>query len=187
MASRIWASAKWPMRAFAITGTVTAALMPSIMAGSLMRATPPSRRMSAGTRSRAMTATAPASSAILACSGVTTSMITPPRSISARPRLTRSVPVLRSIRLSLGAVLLLSGCRCPHGLDLDPRDAGRELDGGPDGIGELRGGLRGRLRPLALHDLALRQHPRVTGADHLGHRDGLADHVDVAGAGDVRH
>ena len=39
-----------------------------------------------------MTATAPASSAILACSGVTTSMITPPLSISAIPRLTRAVP-----------------------------------------------------------------------------------------------
>ena len=37
-------------------------------AGSLMRATPPSRRMSAGTRSSAITAAAPASSAIFACS-----------------------------------------------------------------------------------------------------------------------
>ena len=40
-----------------------------------------------------MTATAPASSAILACSAVTTSMITPPLSISAMPRLTRAVPM----------------------------------------------------------------------------------------------
>ena len=47
------------MRALAITGMVTAALMPSMRAGSLIRATPPSRRMSAGTRSSAMTATAP--------------------------------------------------------------------------------------------------------------------------------
>ena len=58
-----------------------------------MRATPPRARMSAGTRSSAMTATAPASSAIFAWSAVTTSMITPPLSISARPRLTRAVPV----------------------------------------------------------------------------------------------
>ena len=36
-----------------------------------------------------MTATAPASSAMRACSGVTTSMMTPPLSISAMPRLTR--------------------------------------------------------------------------------------------------
>lgn len=43
-----------------------------------MRATPPLRRMSAGTRSRAMTATAPASSAMRASSAVTTSMMTPP-------------------------------------------------------------------------------------------------------------
>ena len=41
--------------------------------------------MSAGTRSRAITAAAPASSAIFACSGVVTSMITPPFSISASP------------------------------------------------------------------------------------------------------
>src|SRR5438552_682816 len=76
---------------------VTACWIASIMAGSLMRATPPSRRMSAGTRSSAITATAPASSAIFACSGVTTSMITPPRNISASPRLTRAVPVVRSV------------------------------------------------------------------------------------------
>src|SRR5690242_11780995 len=68
-------------------------MMPSIMSGSLMRDTPPSARMSAGTRSSAMTATAPASSAMRACSAVTTSMITPPLSMSAMPRFTRAVPV----------------------------------------------------------------------------------------------
>ncbi len=67
----------------------------SIMSGSLIRATPPWARMSAGTRSSAITATAPASSAIFACSAVTTSMITPPLSMSAMPRLTRAVPVTR--------------------------------------------------------------------------------------------
>ena len=81
------------MRALAITGIETACWMPSIIVGSDMRATPPSRRMSAGTRSSAITAAAPASSATFACSGVTTSMITPPLSISARPDLTRNVPV----------------------------------------------------------------------------------------------
>ena len=81
------------MRALAITGMVTTSLMPSIISGSDMRATPPSRRMSDGTRSSAITATAPASSAIFACSGSTTSMMTPPLSISARPRFTRVVPV----------------------------------------------------------------------------------------------
>ena len=81
------------MRAFAITGIDTWAMIASIRSGSLMRATPPCARMSAGTRSSAITATAPASSAILACSAVTTSMITPPLSISAIPRLTRLVPV----------------------------------------------------------------------------------------------
>src|SRR5437763_14803390 len=65
--------------------------MPRIIAGSDIRATPPSRRISAGTRSSAMTAAAPASSATFACSGVTTSMITPPLSISASPALTVNV------------------------------------------------------------------------------------------------
>ena len=67
-------------------------MIPSIMSGSLILATPPWARMSAGTRSSAITATAPASSAIFACSGVTTSMMTPPLSMSAMPRLTRLVP-----------------------------------------------------------------------------------------------
>ena len=96
-ACRIWASTKCPMRALAITGIDTAASMPSIISGSLIRATPPSRRMSAGTRSSAITAQAPASSAIAACSGVTTSMMTPPLSISASPRLTGNVPVARVV------------------------------------------------------------------------------------------
>ncbi len=89
-----------------MTGMVTAALIPSMRAGSLIRATPPSRRMSAGTRSRAMTATAPASSATLACSASTTSMITPPRSISASPRLTVKVPVGRAGASGRASVLV---------------------------------------------------------------------------------
>ena len=60
-------------------------------------ATPPSARMSAGTRSNAITAQAPASSAILACSAFTTSMMTPPFSICARPFFSVQVPVLTSI------------------------------------------------------------------------------------------
>src|SRR5918995_921204 len=75
-----------------MTGMETASTMPSMRSGSLMRATPPCARMSAGTRSSAITATAPASSAIFAWSAVTTSMMTPPLSISAMPRLTRLVP-----------------------------------------------------------------------------------------------
>src|SRR5215208_6382511 len=81
------------MRHFAITGIVTDSWISLIIAGSDMRATPPWTRMSAGTRSSAMTATAPASSAIFAWSAVTTSMITPPLSISASPVLTLRVPI----------------------------------------------------------------------------------------------
>src|SRR5256885_10236422 len=81
--------------------------------------------MSAGTRSSAMTATAPASSAIFACSGVTTSMITPPLSISAMPRLTRAVPVT-------GAFTLLS----------DTPAILRERRSRPDGQSQAGGLLR---------------------------------------------
>src|SRR5918996_5431480 len=92
------------MRHFAITGIVTASWISRIFSGSAIRATPPWTRMSAGTRSSAITATAPASSAILACSAVTTSMITPPLSISARPVLTRSVPISSIARILPGAL-----------------------------------------------------------------------------------
>jgi len=65
-----------------------------IRAGRAMRATPPSARIMAGTRSRAMTETAPASSAMRACSTLITSMMTPPLSISAKPTFRRRlVPV----------------------------------------------------------------------------------------------
>jgi hypothetical protein len=73
----------------AITGIETAASISLMRCGSDMRATPPSRRMRAGMRSSAITAAAPASSAIRAWSEVMTSMMTPPFSISARPTLRR--------------------------------------------------------------------------------------------------
>src|SRR5262245_24990579 len=78
------------MRALAITGMVTAFWISWIFFTGDMRATPPSRRMSEGTRSSAITEAAPASSAILACSSLVTSMMTPPLSISARPMCLRS-------------------------------------------------------------------------------------------------
>src|SRR6266849_101472 len=83
------ASAKCPMRTLAITGIVTVAMISRITLIDAMRATPPSLRISDGTRSSAITAHAPAFSAIFACSAFVTSMITPPLSISARPTFTR--------------------------------------------------------------------------------------------------
>lgn len=50
-----------------MTGIVTVSMISLIILGSLIRATPPCTLMSAGTRSSAMTAEAPASSAIRAC------------------------------------------------------------------------------------------------------------------------
>src|SRR5215207_2052320 len=70
---------------------VTASWICLITAGFDIRATPPCARISAGTRSSAITATAPASSAIFAWSAVVTSMITPPLSISASPVFTLNV------------------------------------------------------------------------------------------------
>src|SRR3954453_5863322 len=77
------------MRHFAITGMDTAAMISRIFFGEAMRATPPSARICAGTRSSAMTETAPAFSAISAWRASVTSMMTPPLSISARPVLRR--------------------------------------------------------------------------------------------------
>src|SRR5580658_1190725 len=73
------------MRHLAITGIDTVAIISRIFFGEAIRATPPSARICAGTRSSAITATAPAFSAIEACSALVTSMITPPFSISAKP------------------------------------------------------------------------------------------------------
>src|SRR4028119_1003719 len=69
------------MRAFAITGMETTSWMPEIISGSLILATPPSARMSAGTRSSAITATAPLSSAIFASPARTPPPLTPPRAL----------------------------------------------------------------------------------------------------------
>src|SRR3954470_4546063 len=77
------------MRHLAMTGMDTAAIISRIFLGEAMRATPPSARICAGTRSRAITETAPAFSAITACSALVTSIMTPPLSISARPVLRR--------------------------------------------------------------------------------------------------
>src|SRR3984893_6447030 len=94
--SRICASTKWPMRHLAITGIVTAFWISLILVTGDMRATPPSFRISEGTRSSAITATAPASSALFACSALVTSMMTPPFSISASPTFSLGVPLSMS-------------------------------------------------------------------------------------------
>ena len=91
-----------------MTGMDTVAMISRIFLGEAMRATPPSARICAGTRSSAMTATAPAFSAMAACSAVVTSMMTPPLSISARPVFRRRLVVL-SVVLGHGWTLFGSG------------------------------------------------------------------------------
>src|SRR5437879_5926508 len=94
------------MRHFAMTGISTTAMISRIFFGEAMRATPPSARICAGTRSRAITATAPALCAISACFASVTSMITPPLSISASPVFRRRL-VLCPLFCDMG--LLFSG------------------------------------------------------------------------------
>src|ERR671931_2066961 len=169
------------MRAFAITGIDTAPTMPSIRSGSLIRATPPCTRMSAGTRSSAMTATAPASSAIFACSGVTTSMITPPLSISAMPRLTRAVPTMCS---DMASILRLRGAaeacagqtarrlvawsaadRNPLADQHHPGVSRRERDAVAAGRTELGAVVHLGPRPLPVDPPAVAEHGHLAAAD----------------------
>ena len=83
-----------------------------MMRGAAMRATPPSLRMSDGTRSSAITAQAPASSAIFACSALVTSIITPPFSISARPTFTRHRLLLLFVRSIFFLLRVVPNCAC---------------------------------------------------------------------------
>src|SRR6266566_1074907 len=92
------------MRHLAITGIDTVAMISRIFLGEAMRATPPSARICAGTRSRAITATAPAFSAMEACSALVTSMMTPPLSISARPVLRRRLVLLLPLFCDMGGL-----------------------------------------------------------------------------------
>src|SRR5712664_4199364 len=114
------ASTKCPMRTLAITGIVTVAMISRITLIDAMRATPPSLRMSEGTRSSAITAQAPAFSAIFACSALVTSMMTPPFSISARPTFTRHsfeplLPLPLPFTFFASISLLLSSLEFPGG------------------------------------------------------------------------
>src|SRR5439155_25085619 len=151
----------------------------------------------------AMTATAPASSAIFACSAVVTSMITPPFSIPASPVLTRSVPVSVSMRTSRsvltrvphepaeGAAVPLVSARdqCTRGSlprtlrqwDVRPVSGGRH--------GEVRGEQLDPRVPRIELDLlaALVQELRDAGerGPAPGHLDqpAVAEHVGLPGAG----
>src|SRR5215469_134155 len=106
------------MRTFAITGIDTASIISRMIRGAAMRATPPSLRMSAGTRSRAITAQAPASSAILACCAVVTSMMTPPFSISAKPTFTRQRLLFTELSIEFPFLLVVASMACSPCLSL---------------------------------------------------------------------
>src|SRR4029077_14523820 len=100
-----------------------------------MRATPPSFRISEGTLSSAITATAPASSAILACSALVTSMMTPPFSISASPTFSLGVPLSMSsspFRVRIGSLRESCLQPSPHRRPLRLQDGeGRGVANGP--------------------------------------------------------
>src|SRR5438045_654295 len=134
--------------------------MPRIIAGSDIRATPPSRRISAGTRSSAITAAAPASSATLACSAVTTSMITPPLSISASPALTVKVASslgvcpLSSIRAEFSHAVAFYAMSGPAVFNAsDGRFVATEFARGPWDAGAQHGGAPAALLMRAFEGL----------------------------------
>src|SRR3989304_4494141 len=102
------------MRHLAITGMETAFLICSITAGPATRAPPPSLRISAGTRSKAITAQAPASSEILACSAEVTSIITPPLSISAKPTLSFQLGSFSNTNILIHLLLRGDIFQSPH-------------------------------------------------------------------------
>src|SRR5689334_3827277 len=103
------------MRHLAITGMETVSMISRIFLGDAMRATPPCARICAGTRSRAITAAAPAFSAISAWRASVTSMITPPLSISANPVFRRRPALpLSTVPSPLGVTVTL----CPLEMDL---------------------------------------------------------------------
>src|SRR5919109_620718 len=164
-----------------------------------MRATPRSRRMSAGTRSNAITAQAPASSAIFAWSAVVTSMMTPPFSISARPDFTVKVPVSRCT----GTPSSLEGPSLPPALRAGP---GSLLERDLTGVGRHQGheGAPGRegdsLTPLRLEDRQVAQaraeppaqdqppvaeDPRAAVAREIDRRRMRAGRVDDVGHADL--
>src|SRR5689334_16207992 len=139
--SKICASTKWPMRHLAITGIVTDFWISLILVTGDMRATPPSFRISEGTRSSAITATAPASSAILACSALVTSMMTPPFSISASPTFSLGVPLSMSsspFRVRIGSLRESCFEVGPHRRPLRLQDG----EGGGVANGPVAGGTR---------------------------------------------
>src|SRR5262249_14121971 len=150
-----------------MTGIVTAFWISWIFFTGDIRATPPSRRMSEGTRSSAMTDAAPASSAILACSALVTSMMTPPLSISARPMCLRS-----AIRSPFSSAMFCLLFLCA------PRPAGPQPR---DGLRRARPLLCAKTRQLdhghrrALHPFPATK-PGARGLDRFGEApDSLVD------------
>ena len=113
-----------------------------------MRATPPSLRMSDGTRSSAMTAQAPAFSAILACSALVTSMMTPPLSISARPTFTRQAfsPAMPALPLPFTFFAAAWSFACPLPFTFFPFDFFASIFGSPLNFKLTQ--IRSRLRIL---------------------------------------
>src|SRR5262245_277589 len=100
--------------------------------------------MSAGTRSSAITAAAPACSAIFACVASTTSMMTPPLSISASPTFTR--------KLSFAFIVLPSRFRplaIGHCVSYDRNRPNTRLRG--DGVDRLRENLHSRIHLSLIH------------------------------------
>src|SRR5215218_4653056 len=176
-----------------MTGIVTASWISVTLSGSAIRATPPCARMSAGTRSRAMTATAPASSAMRACSAVTTSMMTPPFSISARPRFTRLEPVCEVAAGAgteasvMGSILIVGTDAAVAAMSCAAARTGRDVQrrrpevSGRPGLGELLPDLAQEARQR----LRARDDREEVGVERPPRHDVLVQVLGDAGAGDA--
>ena len=93
VASNILASETWPILHFAIIGIVTESMISCIILMLAVLATPPAFLISYGSLSKTITATAPESSAICACSTLVTSIMTPCFCMRAKPRFIKLVPL----------------------------------------------------------------------------------------------
>src|SRR6478736_2147982 len=129
-------------------------------------------------RAFAMTGTETASSAIFACSGVTTSMMTPPLSISAIPRLTFAVPTAPAAVLSAGTFCSDTLVTGTSHVRFEGAHGRREADGRASARWRRRDpGERGRQDARAsgraggeLHGTSQARRPRVVELDGRGHR-----------------
>ena len=130
-----------------------------------------------------------------AVAALTTSMMTPPLSISAIPRLTRSVPSWVSGAASVG-MRVSRALRDPQGRSADLKRPVRRrqqdqrrarLEGKitPGRVQEAGADVGALAQPRAAQSSSVAQHVDVAGPEGPGVRGAVAQHVDVLALGDL--